>query len=278
MSSLIPPSPPPLPAWVLALPPPRPPPPYNIPSRPIFPSRRQRVNHLQEQKKPRDSVVKKPAPTMKDLKQFRFLELPREIRVMVYKYLAPNTKPSEWCGKPQRHDGSCYPEILSVCRAIHDEVLDIFYSASVYFEIDISNNGIFFLGNRYLLSDLLPSTVRHAQSICARIQLEWRPVRQQEFKNRITEIFPPDSRLRNLQLYFQATSPAYIGRAATPDVVVSALDNTLSPLQGVAHNLGSKFHIDFETHIHQGRFSLGVDLNDVVGQYFDRFAWSARQM
>ncbi|PVH74839.1 hypothetical protein DL98DRAFT_19130 [Cadophora sp. DSE1049] len=205
---------------------------------------------------------------MEPLKPFPFLELPREIRIMVYKYLAPNTKPDDWCGKPRRHDGPCYPAILSVCRSVRQETLYIFYGISVYFEIDISNNGIFFLGHRYLLTAPLPPTIRLAQSICARIQLEWRPARQQDFKNRIEEIFPADSRLRNLQVYFQATSPAYIGRAATPEIVLSALDNTLSPLQAVTKNLGSNFHINFEQHVHQGRFGLSVVLNDVVGKYF----------
>lgn len=215
---------------------------------------------------------------LEQLKPFPFLELPREIRVMVYKYLAPNTKPTDWCGKPQRHDGPCYLEILSVCHSINDEALDIFYNPSVYFEIDISNNGIFFLGRRYLLNAPnapLPPTVRLAQSMCARIQLEWRSARQQDFKNRIEEIFPSESRLRNLRVYFQATSPAYIGRASTPETVVSALDSTLYPLQVVSKNLGSNFYINFEKDIHQGRFGLGMVLHEVVREYFHEHKASA---
>lgn len=104
--------------------------------------------------------------------------------------------------------------------------------------------------------------------MCIRIQLEWRPVRQQDFKNRIAEIFPATSRLQNLQVYFQATSPAYIGREATPEIVVAALDNTLSPLQNIAKQLRSSFCINFEAQIHQGRSSLGTDLNEVVREYF----------
>tara|TARA_R110002060_G_scaffold6111_1_gene9321 strand:- start:961 stop:1308 length:348 start_codon:yes stop_codon:yes gene_type:complete len=115
---------------------------------------------------------------MEATQPFHLLELPREIRIMVYRYLAPNTKPDEWCGRPQRHDGPCYPEILSVCHLIRNEALDTFYNAAVYFDIDISNNGIFFLGNRHLLAAPLPPTIRLAQSICARIQLEWRTARQ----------------------------------------------------------------------------------------------------
>ena len=205
---------------------------------------------------------------MEPNKPFPFLELPREIRIMVYRYLAPNTKPDQWCGKPQRHDGPCYPEILSLCHYVRNEALDIFYSASVYFEIDISNNGIFFLGNRHLLTAPLPPTIRLAQSMCARIQLEWRTARQQDFKSRIGEIFPADSRLRNLQVYFQATSPAYIGRAATSEVVISALESTLFPLQVVTKNLGPKFYINFEKEVYQGRFNLGVNLNQTVREYF----------
>ncbi|KAH9208214.1 hypothetical protein DL95DRAFT_395462, partial [Leptodontidium sp. 2 PMI_412] len=189
-----PPPPPPLPAWVLAFPPTPPPSLFNSPSRPVFPSRKQQINRP-KQTKPKASCFNFPDAPEQSSTPFPFLELPCEVRIMIYKYLGPNTKPNKWCGAPQRHDGPCYPEILSVCRFINKEAIDIYYNTSVYFEIDISNNGIFFLGQRYLLNAPLPSTVRLSQSMCIRIQLEWRPVRQQDFKNRIAEIFPATSRL-----------------------------------------------------------------------------------
>lgn len=81
--------------------------------------------------------------------------------------------------------------------------------------------------------------------------------------------------MRNLQVYFQATSPAYIGRSATPEVVISALENTLSPLQVVTKILGPKFY-NFEKEIHQGRFGLGVDLNQTVREYFHEHDYRKR--
>ncbi|KAG4439142.1 hypothetical protein IFR05_005379 [Cadophora sp. M221] len=265
---LPPPPPPPLPAWVLAFPPTLPPPPYNTPSKPVFPSRRQQINKPQKQTKPRTSAFNFSDTPVQSSTPFPFLELPCEVRIMIYKYLGPSTKPNKWCEAPQRHDGPCYPEILSVSRFVHREAIDVFYNTTVYFEIDISNNGIFFLGQRYLLDAPLPPTVRLAQSMCIRIQLEWRPVRQGDFKNRVAEIFPSTSRLQNLQVYFQATSPAYIGREATPEIVIAALDDTLSPLQHIAKQLSPSFCINFEDQVHQGRSSLGIGLNEVVREYF----------
>ncbi|KAH7348331.1 hypothetical protein BKA65DRAFT_258576 [Rhexocercosporidium sp. MPI-PUGE-AT-0058] len=245
-----------------------PPPPYNKPSRLVFPSRKRQIKTSQEKKKSTSRFNYTDTLRGLPFTPLPFLELPCEVRIMIYKDLAPNTKPIKWCGAPQRHDGPCYTDILSVCRLIYKEALDIFYNNHVYFEIDISNNGIYFLGQRRLLNAPLPPPFRFPRSICARIQLEWRPARQKDFRNRIAEIFPVHSRLQNLQIYFHATNPAYIGRVATPEIVLAALDKTLSPLQSITKAMGPRFCITFEKHVNQGQLNLGSDLNEVVKGYF----------
>lgn len=59
---------------------------------------------------------------------FRFLDLPLEIRLQIYHYLAPNTATS-----PFRDDGRpCCPSILRTSRTVYDEAMAEWYSLMPY--------------------------------------------------------------------------------------------------------------------------------------------------
>src|ERR1700761_5056207 len=78
------------------------------------------------------------------VRQASFLDLPVELRLMVYKYLVPNTfvpvrflPPSSLAHPDQlnlRTDGRfCYPAILRTNRLIYKEAIDLWYGSAVFY-------------------------------------------------------------------------------------------------------------------------------------------------
>jgi hypothetical protein len=59
---------------------------------------------------------------------FRFLNLPVEIRLRIYHYLAPNTPPSPF----RDDDRPCCPSILRTNRTIYEEAMVEWYSLMSY--------------------------------------------------------------------------------------------------------------------------------------------------
>ncbi|KAF2498699.1 hypothetical protein BU16DRAFT_302832 [Lophium mytilinum] len=67
---------------------------------------------------------------------FPLLELPVELRLHIYRFLAPNKPVEPWTiynPKPLRDDGEkCHPVILRVCRTIYNEALGEWYGGVEY--------------------------------------------------------------------------------------------------------------------------------------------------
>jgi hypothetical protein len=96
-----------------------------------------------------------------------------------------------------------------------------------------------FLDRDFSLHDPLPSTFRHIQSLCLKINLEWTTPPPTTFKDGVAECLPQLSALRKLQVSLCISLPITVGSVVmnnTPGKVKAALEATVSPLKAV-HNL-----------------------------------------
>jgi hypothetical protein len=167
---------------------------------------------------------------------FPFLELPIDVRFMVYQYLVPNQRSGKWCGAPQRHDGPAYPAVLRVNHQMRLEVLPEWYHQSVLFEASIFMDCLQFLGRDFSLHDPLPSTFRHIQSLCLKINLEWTTPPPATFKDRIAVCLPQLSALRRLQVFLCISLPINVDSVDmndTPGKVQASLESAMSPIKAV---------------------------------------------
>lgn len=74
------------------------------------------------------------------------MALPLDVRVMVYRYLVPNTREEDQCGSARRLDGPVYPVIYYLNRTSQKEAAAEWFPSSLVYEDDLSNNGLRFLG------------------------------------------------------------------------------------------------------------------------------------
>ncbi|KAI9883826.1 MAG: hypothetical protein M1823_004380 [Watsoniomyces obsoletus] len=99
----------------------------------------------------------------------RFLALPPELRLLIYRHLMPNRpvkgyplKANFEVVQPLREDGeACHPAILRVCRLVYHESLPEWYSA-VSFHVRIGEAGLSMLGVHSLPAGVGPPTPRHS--------------------------------------------------------------------------------------------------------------------
>jgi len=209
--------------------------------------------------------------------------LPVEVRVMIYRYLVPTTRSEMWCGRPRRHDGPCYPVILYLNRSIKGEVLAEWFRHSVIYEANLSNNGIHFLGRRFSLYQPLPPLFGMIASLCLRIQLDWRPKKQQVFKERLAECFSTMSAIQNLQIYLAILHPLFAGMKSNPDEIEGALERTLSPLAAINGLSCAMLDSQIEVPKHYFLWGPGVpipapvwartmsEIHKIVRKYFSNF-------
>src|ERR1700748_601884 len=106
-----------------------------------------------------------------------FLDLPVELRLMVYKYLIPNTIVIPMRGLPRenyppetlRTDGQlCYPAILRTNRRIYEEAIDMWYGTAT-FHMDIHGRNIYFLDTEFKVKDFLPRIQCPKNIYCVRV-------------------------------------------------------------------------------------------------------------
>jgi hypothetical protein len=167
---------------------------------------------------------------------FPFLELPIDVRLMVYQYLVPNQRSEQWCGAPQRHGGLAYPAILRVNHQMRLEVLPEWYNKSVLFEASIFMLRFQFLDRGFSLYQPLPSTFRHIRSFCLKIDLEWTTAPPTTFKDGIAECIPQLSALRKLQVFLCISLLITVDSVIMnnkPGKVKAAFEATMSPLQAL---------------------------------------------
>jgi hypothetical protein len=116
-------------------------------------------------------------------RQVSFLDLPVELRLVVYKYLVPNTVvpvryfPSSDDAHSDhlnlRTDGRfCYPAILRTNRLIYEEAIDLWYGTAVFY-LNILGDFLNFQGTKYFPGDVLPQTLRRVRTL--HITLTLRP-------------------------------------------------------------------------------------------------------
>ena len=99
------------------------------------------------------------------------MNLPFEIRVMVYRYLVPNIFREDMRLSPAlRDDGLCYPGILRTSRQIYKEAIYEFYG-QVFFRASIVTSGFHIHGSSYSLHSRPPSTLRHIRMLDLSIYL-----------------------------------------------------------------------------------------------------------
>jgi hypothetical protein len=189
-----------------------------------------------------------------------------------------------WCGEPRRHDGPSYPAILYLNSSIQGEVLAEWFRYSVIYEADLSNNGIHFLGRRFSLYQPLPPMFRIVTSLCLRIQLDWRPKKQQIFNERLAECFGSRCALQKLQIYLAVLHPLFAGMKSKPDEIEGALNRALSPVTAVEGL--SNATIDLQIEVPEGYFPGGTgvpipapvwgqtmsQIHKIVREYFRNFS------
>lgn len=175
----------------------------------------------------------------------QLLQLPMEVRMVIYMYLVPTEKSYGWCGAPRRHDGLCYPAALSTCRTIYQELHGEWYRGDFTYEVDISSNGMFLLGQHHPLLDP-PPVFGLIRSLCIRIELEWRPNRQYEIKRLMALLSTPETRLRKLCLHIHSMHPWHTGRDATRAVCMRTLQRTLSPIRKITWLKAAKVDVLFD--------------------------------
>jgi hypothetical protein len=108
-------------------------------------------------------------------KQLSFLNLPVELRLMVYEHLIPNTIVTPMRPLPRetlRTDGQpCYPAILRNNRRIYEEAIDMWYRTAT-FRMNIHGRFIYFLNTEFKVEDVLPRTFRLIRTLDIQLTLE----------------------------------------------------------------------------------------------------------
>jgi hypothetical protein len=184
------------------------------------------------------------------------------------------------CGPPQRHDGPCYPSILSVSRDIRNEALPEWYTLQLQYQANVGLNGVEFLGHNFARHERLPLAFYSIKFLCLYIKLEWRPNRQRSFQNHITEMLPANTCLKRLEISLDIQHPRYVGLKGAPDELREALRRTLSPIQAITGLSKASVisHIIYPgsiDHSHPNSLAFilsSKELESVVREFFSEFA------
>ena len=173
-------------------------------------------------------------------KPFRFLSLPIEIRLRVYRYLAPNTPKS-----PFRDDSrSCCPSILRTNQIIYKEAIDEWYSFMPY-KAYIGGKRLELLGLTISPDEALPWVFQTIKFLDLTIRLEkvpmpgleYDPSRYLAVHQILYTCFPPRlagaGNLQRLRVKLGVMPPFFVAYRHQPDQLRQALDGNLSALRNL---------------------------------------------
>ena len=173
-------------------------------------------------------------------KPFRFLSLPIEIRLQVYRYLAPNTPKS-----PYRDDGRpCCPSILRTNQTIYKEAMDEWYSFMPY-KAYIDTKQLHLLGLTISPDEALPWAFQTIKILDLSISLqkvpmpglEYDPSRYLAARQILYTCFPPRSagagNLQRLRIELLVLIPFFKAYRHQPDQLRQALDSNLSAFRNL---------------------------------------------
>ncbi|EAW12036.1 uncharacterized protein ACLA_007960 [Aspergillus clavatus NRRL 1] len=183
-----------------------------------------------------------------------FTDLPPEIRVLVYRYLIPNTD-AETAHRLDREP--CAPAMLRTNSMIYRELLQEWYSAIPYSLSIATPADICFTHQQFSPDNPLPSTllqvstlhlyiniVRSPQSKTPRLLSEGVKEESDKYRDRVEAVAQflarPDCRLKRLRLVAIFNRLAYNTLRGSPENLHKALDFTLSPLRARRLPLGSQ--------------------------------------
>lgn len=213
------------------------------------------------------------SPPTSSPEPFPFLQLPLDVRVMIYRYLVPNEPSSELYGAPQRLDGPCHPSILAVSRDVRKEVLPEWYHLAVQYRAKVDHNGVRVLGHKFAWHEYPPLAFYRIKSLCLDVKLEMRPQRQDAFRAKVAQIVPPNGALKELGVHLEMLHPRYAGMKGTPDELHQALKRTLLPLQSLADLQTAKLECNIIHHITSSLTPMpdDMDLQLAVKDFFSIF-------
>ncbi|PMD56100.1 uncharacterized protein K444DRAFT_616590 [Hyaloscypha bicolor E] len=172
---------------------------------------------------------------------FRFLSLPKEIRLRIYHYLAPNTPTS-----PFRDDGGpCCPSILRTNRTIYEEAIVEWYSLMPY-KASICTKRLRLLGLTISPDEALPWMFQAIKFLDLFIRLERvsmpgikceSPSRHLALHQILHTCFPPRSigagNLLRLRIELGVMPPFFVAYKHQPDRLRRALEGNLSALRNL---------------------------------------------
>ena len=110
--------------------------------------------------------------------QSGFLDIPADIRLLIYQYLVPTLEVSAITKSPLRHDNEpCCTSILRVNRQIYQEAIHEWYGFCTY-NIELQDKGVWFLGSHLTslhgsrgINDpfYIPPIIKQVAFLCIRI-------------------------------------------------------------------------------------------------------------
>jgi len=175
-----------------------------------------------------------------------FEELPVEIRILIYNYLVPNVESTTPFGSPQRHEGPCYPVILSLNHFLRAEVLPEWHPVDVPYEARIEGSYSVrtlripeFLSPLFQLTSPIPPAFIFLKNLFISHRLDstdWSGVLSPNVKNNFARMFPPVPimpRLEHFKISITTLHPRYYGNRGTQAELQQLLQETLSPLRNI---------------------------------------------
>ncbi|OCL07512.1 hypothetical protein AOQ84DRAFT_364909 [Glonium stellatum] len=124
----------------------------------------------------------RPSKSPERLDYFPLQQLPMELRIMIYSYLAPDrvvppsrsktarTRRNRLYRSLRYDGGSCCPAMLQTAKSIYTEAIDEFYGNAV-FQVLVRGESYVFADNGELLSSTVPRNLKHVRTLHLMLKL-----------------------------------------------------------------------------------------------------------